>query len=265
MIPYALAVRAPVRDRARHARAPRDAARATAHRRRSSSGSARRCRSRCAAAPTSATVERGAAARHAPAAARRPLGLRGRASRCAPRSTPSSTPPPAAGSPARRRRRSRWRSSTSPARPRAGRSGRCSAPPERTPVRCNATLVAGTPAEVAADAERWAARGFTTFKLKLGAGDDVAQVRAVREALGPRGPDPPRRQRRLERRRGARGAADDRAARGSSWSSSRSHELRELAAVTAATSIPIAADESVERGKDAAAGGAARAPATWRP
>ena len=28
--------------------------------------------------------------------------------------------------------------------------------------------------------------GFTTFKLKLGVGDDVAQVRAVREAVGPR-------------------------------------------------------------------------------
>ena len=50
------------------------------------------------------------------------------------------------------------------------------------PVACNATLVAGPPAEVAADAERWAALGFTTFKLKLGTGDDVAQVRAVREA-----------------------------------------------------------------------------------
>ena len=52
-------------------------------------------------------------------------------------------------------------------------------------MRCNATLVAGEPAEVAADAERWAERGFDTFKLKLGAGDDVAQVRAVREAVGP--------------------------------------------------------------------------------
>ena len=52
-------------------------------------------------------------------------------------------------------------------------------------VRCNATLVAGEPAEVAAEAEAWAAEGFGTFKLKLGAGDDVGQVRAVREALGP--------------------------------------------------------------------------------
>ncbi|HET6569953.1 MAG TPA: mandelate racemase/muconate lactonizing enzyme family protein [Solirubrobacterales bacterium] len=54
------------------------------------------------------------------------------------------------------------------------------------PVRCNATLVAGDPANVVADAERWAADGFSTFKLKLGTGDDAAQVRAVREALGPR-------------------------------------------------------------------------------
>src|SRR5215208_3468998 len=43
------------------------------------------------------------------------------------------------------------------------------------PVECNATLVAGDPAAVAEDAQRWAERGFTTFKLKLGVGDDVAQ------------------------------------------------------------------------------------------
>lgn len=53
------------------------------------------------------------------------------------------------------------------------------------PVPCNATLVAGEPAAVAEDALRWAADGFSTFKLKLGTGDDVEQVRAVREALGP--------------------------------------------------------------------------------
>jgi muconate cycloisomerase len=52
------------------------------------------------------------------------------------------------------------------------------------PVRCNATLVAGAPEEVAAEAERWAADGFGTFKLKVGTGDDVAQVEAVRKALG---------------------------------------------------------------------------------
>jgi len=52
------------------------------------------------------------------------------------------------------------------------------------PVPCNATLVSGEPAAVAEDALRWAAEGFSTFKLKLGAGDDVGQVRAVREVLG---------------------------------------------------------------------------------
>ena len=56
---------------------------------------------------------------------------------------------------------------------------------ERAPVRCNATLVTGAPAAVAAEAELWAADGFGTFKLKVGAGGDVEQVRAVREALGP--------------------------------------------------------------------------------
>jgi len=55
---------------------------------------------------------------------------------------------------------------------------------EHKPVRCNATLVSGAPAEVAADAVRWAKAGFATFKLKVGAGDDVAQVEAVRAALG---------------------------------------------------------------------------------
>lgn len=68
-------------------------------------------------------------------------------------------------------------------------------------VPCNATLVAGPLEAVAAEAERWARDGFTTFKLKLGAetandpdnrgpsrsrgSGDLEQVRAVRKALGP--------------------------------------------------------------------------------
>lgn len=52
------------------------------------------------------------------------------------------------------------------------------------PVLCNATLTAGSPAEVLRQAELWAADGFRTFKLKLGADDDVAQVAAVRSGLG---------------------------------------------------------------------------------
>lgn len=52
------------------------------------------------------------------------------------------------------------------------------------PIECNATLTAGTPGDVLDQAESWAADGFRTFKLKLGAGDDVAQVEAVRKGLG---------------------------------------------------------------------------------
>ena len=67
-------------------------------------------------------------------------------------------------------------------------------------IPCNATLAAGAPEQIAAQAQTWAKDGFTTFKLKLGAesarsvdmrrssrtreSGDVAQVRAVREAVG---------------------------------------------------------------------------------
>ena len=73
------------------------------------------------------------------------------------------------------------------------------------PVPCNATLISGTAEAVAADAERWAADGFTTFKLKVGlladlppderpsgaarggaaTDPDLAQIEAVRSAVGP--------------------------------------------------------------------------------
>jgi len=54
---------------------------------------------------------------------------------------------------------------------------------EAGPVRCNATLVAGAPADVAAKARDWEARGFGTFKLKAGVDGDVEAVHAVRAAL----------------------------------------------------------------------------------
>jgi o-succinylbenzoate synthase len=117
-------------------------------------------------------------------------------------------------------------------------------------ARCNATLVAGEPAAVAADAERWASAGFTTFKLKLGAGDDVGQVRAVREAIDPMG----------RIRVDANG----------SWSVAEAKRvleaiepydvelveqpvasLEEMAELAGATSIPLAADESVASREDA--------------
>ena len=117
-------------------------------------------------------------------------------------------------------------------------------------VRCNATLVAGEPAAVAAEAERWAAEGFGTFKLKLGAGDDAGQVRAVREALGPE----------------ARIRVDANA----SWGVEEAARildaiepyvvelveqpvgtLEEMSELAARTSIPLAADESVASAEEA--------------
>jgi O-succinylbenzoate synthase len=119
--------------------------------------------------------------------------------------------------------------------------------------------VAGTPKAVAADAESWAADGFTTFKLKLGAEsapartesglsrtrvEDVAQVRAVREAAGTE----------------ARIRVDVNAAWDLETAKRRLGELEpygielaeqpvetleELAELAAATSISLAADESV--------------------
>jgi o-succinylbenzoate synthase len=118
------------------------------------------------------------------------------------------------------------------------------------PIRCNATLVSGDPAAVAADAERWAGEGFTTFKLKLGAGDDVGQVRAVREALGAE----------ARIRIDANGAWDvDTARRTLSEVEPFDVELaeqpvatvEELVEVADTTSIPISADESVETREDA--------------
>ena len=126
-------------------------------------------------------------------------------------------------------------------------------------VPCNATLVASEPEAVAADAERWAADGFTTFKLKLGAEsvktpleggfsqtrvDDVEQVRAVREAAGPE----------------ARIRVDVNAAWDLETAKRRLGELEpygielaeqpvetleEMTALASSTSIPLAADESV--------------------
>ncbi len=117
-------------------------------------------------------------------------------------------------------------------------------------VECNATLVAGEPASVAADAERWAGEGFTTFKLKLGAGDDLRQVRAVRDAVGPE----------ARIRVDANAAWDvETAVRVLSEIEPLGIELVEqpassldaLADIGAATSIPIAGDESIETCVDA--------------
>jgi o-succinylbenzoate synthase len=123
-------------------------------------------------------------------------------------------------------------------------------PEVASPVRCNATLVAGEPAAVISTAEGWAADGFSTFKLKVGTGDDVAQVRAVREALGPR----------VRIRVDANGAWDVETAK-QRLAEMEPYEV-ELAEqpvetleaameVARSTSIPIAGDESIESRADA--------------
>jgi muconate cycloisomerase len=126
-------------------------------------------------------------------------------------------------------------------------------------VECNATLVTGPAAEVAAEAERWAEAGFSTFKLKLGAESaktrvqqefsrtreaDIEQVRAVRAALGSE----------------ARIRVDANEAWGLETAKATLAELEPLgielaeqpvagleamAELAASTSIPLAADESV--------------------
>jgi muconate cycloisomerase len=118
-------------------------------------------------------------------------------------------------------------------------------------VPCNATLTAGDPEQVAAAAREWAARGFGTFKLKLGVGADLRQVEAVRDAVG--------------------AAARIRVDANGTWdrddaiailgdlepldielAEQPTERLRDMAAVAGATKVPIAADESVATGKEAA-------------
>jgi muconate cycloisomerase len=156
--------------------------------------------------------------------------------------------------------------------------GRRAAPAEQTAGRteaiaCNATLTAGPPRAVAAQALEWAEEGFTTFKLKLGAepaeihveqgiprtrDGDVAQVRAVRDAVGPE----------ARIRVDVNEAWDLETAKrtlaeleplGIELAEQPVGGLDAMAELAAATSIPLAADESVastEEAERAAAFGA---------
>ena len=118
------------------------------------------------------------------------------------------------------------------------------------PVPCNATLSAGEPAAVAEEALRWRELGFETFKLKVGPDADVAQVGAVREALGP-GP---------RIRIDANGTWDTPTATAALAALAELDvevceqpvpSLEEMAAVAATARIPLAADESVRDPADA--------------
>lgn len=118
------------------------------------------------------------------------------------------------------------------------------------PIECNATLVAGEPAAVAADAARWADEGFETFKLKLGVGDDVGQVRAVRETVGPDA------RIRVDANAAwdietAKRALDEIAPLEIELVEQPVATMADLAEVAEATSIPIAGDESIESCADA--------------
>lgn len=121
------------------------------------------------------------------------------------------------------------------------------------PIECNATLTAGSPADVAAQARTWAERGFQTFKLKVGLEGDLAQVQAARRALPGDATlrvdangawDVPRAAERLEAM-GPLELAEQPVA--------TLPEMRELHALTA---VPLAADESVVTAEDARAAAA---------
>jgi O-succinylbenzoate synthase len=139
-------------------------------------------------------------------------------------------------------------------------AGSAPAPGSTEAVPCNATLVAGAPDEVAAQALRWAVDGFTTFKLKLGAESasvlavqgltrtrgsmDLEQVRAVRGAVGPS----------ARIRVDVNAAWDLESAKrtlaelepfGIELAEQPVETLEEMAELAASTSIPLAADESV--------------------
>jgi muconate cycloisomerase len=129
-------------------------------------------------------------------------------------------------------------------------------------VPCNATLVAGAPEEVAAQALRWAEHGFTTFKLKLGAESaktgDIDQVSQTREAVGPEA------RIRIDVNEAwdletAQRMLADLEPLGIELAEQPVAGLEAMAELSASTSIPLAADESVatlEEAERAAALGA---------
>ncbi len=118
------------------------------------------------------------------------------------------------------------------------------------PIPCNATLAAGLPDAVAQDAGRWAERGFSTFKLKVGVPGDLAQVKAVRDAVGPDA-----RIRVDANGVWSPGQALERLTAmepfGLELAEQPSSDLADLRLVSQGTAIPIAADESVVSVDDA--------------
>ncbi len=117
-------------------------------------------------------------------------------------------------------------------------------------VECNATLVAGPPADVARTARAWHARGFRTFKLKVGMDGDTEQVRAVHDAL----PGDVR----IRVDANATWSVDEAVARLDAMAPLELAEqpvatLEEMGALRDRTDVPLAADESVVTVADARA------------
>lgn len=119
-----------------------------------------------------------------------------------------------------------------------------------SPVVCNATLPAANPTALRALAERWAADGFRTYKLKMGLASDMAQMATIRSVLGPE----------VRIRIDANAAwsvpeAIDRLRELGRHDVELAEEpvagLEQLAEVRAHTRIPLAADESVSGQRDA--------------
>jgi o-succinylbenzoate synthase len=123
--------------------------------------------------------------------------------------------------------------------------------PRFEPVRCNATLPAGEPDQIARLASGWVERGFGTLKLKVGLAHDRELAAAVRGAVGSR----------IRIRLDANGAwtAEEATRR---LGELEPHEielveqpaptLADLATIRRRTRIPIAADESVAAAAEAA-------------
>jgi L-Ala-D/L-Glu epimerase len=117
-------------------------------------------------------------------------------------------------------------------------------------VRCNASLDAGEPAETAERAGEAARRGFTCFKVKVGAGDDEGRVAAVRRSAGPEA--------RIRVDANGAWAREPAVARieglaevGLELVEQPSPTLEDLASIRSRVAVPIVADESVAGAEDA--------------
>jgi o-succinylbenzoate synthase len=125
-------------------------------------------------------------------------------------------------------------------------------------VPVNFTLAGASPEDVASSAAAARADGYDCFKLKVGLADDEVRAAAVRDAIGPDA--------RLRLDANGAWAPDDAVARIRRLSAYELEfveqpcvTLEDLAAVRRASSVPIAADESVQSADDVKA--AARAEA----